>query len=63
MTFSRWVASIGLQEGETALSANDTDIIFITCNVKVNNEEDKPDRFLSRYEFLQVGTWCMLVAV
>eukprot|EP00750_Incisomonas_marina_P003139 INCI12859.2.p1 GENE.INCI12859.2~~INCI12859.2.p1 ORF type:complete len:1055 (-),score=149.35 INCI12859.2:331-3495(-) len=53
MTFSRWVASIGLQEGETALSANDTDIIFITCNVKVNNEEDKPDRFLSRYEFLQ----------
>jgi len=36
------------------LNANDADIIFITCNVRVKTEHPGPDRFLCRYEFLQL---------
>lgn len=56
MTFSKWVSSIELQGSEeNCLTSHDTDIIFITCNVKLSNDDVKPDRFLSRFEFLQAS--------
>jgi hypothetical protein len=50
-TTTKTTTTTGTDKG--LLTSHEADIIFITCNVKLSNEDLPPDRFLSRFEFLQ----------